>query len=181
MDAASAVLVVEDDADVRTSARLTLAPHIEVIEVLESPEGLEGVLKTRLFDAVLLDMNFAAGERAGRAGLDTLARIQAFDPTIAVVLMTAYGGVTLAVDALKKGAVDFVLKPWRNDALIAAVQAAMGIARTRREAETIRLDTLERSAVERALARHQGNISSAASALGISRAALYRRIAKHGL
>jgi DNA-binding NtrC family response regulator len=89
--------------------------------------------------------------------------------------------VTLAVDALKKGAVDFVLKPWRNDALIAAVQTAMGIARTRREAETIRLDTLERSAVERALARHQGNISSAASALGISRAALYRRIAKHGL
>jgi DNA-binding NtrC family response regulator len=89
--------------------------------------------------------------------------------------------VTLAVESLKQGAVDFVLKPWHNEKLVAAVTAAVAITRNRRSAETLQLDALERNAIERALARHEGNISSAAAALGLSRAALYRRMAKHGL
>jgi DNA-binding NtrC family response regulator len=95
--------------------------------------------------------------------------------------MTAFGGVTLAVEMMKKGAVDFVLKPWRNEKLIAAVLAAANITQTRRKAETQQLDALERSAIERALARHSGNISLTAAALGLSRAALYRRMSKYGL
>jgi DNA-binding NtrC family response regulator len=85
------------------------------------------------------------------------------------------------VEALKRGAADFILKPWRNDKLIAAVSAAANITRSRREKETQHLDAVERSAIERALARHEGNISLAASELGLSRPALYRRMAKHGL
>lgn len=177
----SAVLILEDDADVRRSARLALAGHVEHIELLGTPEALEAALGSNAFEVVLLDMNFVSGERSGAAGLNALARVRAFDPTLAVVLMTAYGGVTLAVDSLKQGAVDFVLKPWRNEKLVAAVTAAAGTTRARRSAENLQLDALERNAIERALARYDGNISSAAAALGLSRAALYRRISRHGL
>jgi two-component system response regulator RegA len=176
----AAVLVVEDDPDVCHSARTALSRHVARVEAIESPARLEDALQSGSFDVVLLDMNFVAGERSGRAGLNALVRIQAFDPALAVVLMTAYGGVVLAVDALKQGAVDFVLKPWRNDKLVEAVTAAARITQSRRCAETLKLDSLERNAVHRSLVVHQGNISSAARALGISRAALYRRMAKHG-
>lgn len=174
------VLVVEDDPDVRRSARVALG-YVANVETIESLALLDDALARTVFDAVLLDMNFVIGQRSGAAGLDGLARVQAFDPTLAVVLMTAYGGVTLAVDALKRGAADFILKPWHNEKLVAAVVAAARLTRTRRKDETLQLDALERSAIERALTRHHGNISSAAAALGISRAALYRRMSKYGL
>jgi len=180
-ETSDSVLVVEDDPDVRRTAQVALGYHVAKVEAIASLDLLEGALAATLFDAVLLDMNFVIGERSGAAGLDGLARVHAFDPTLAVVLMTAYGGVTLAVDALKRGAADFVLKPWHNEKLVAAVTAAAQLTRTRRKEETLQLDALERSAIERALMRHHGNISSAATALGISRAALYRRMSKYGL
>jgi len=181
MSKCGAVLVVEDDADVRNSARIALASFVERVELLSSVDTLDAALAATSYEVVLLDMNFVAGERTGAAGLDALARIQAFDPTLAVVLMTAYGGVSLAVEALKKGAADFVVKPWRNEKLVAAVTGAAAVTRAKREADNLPLDALERAAIERALARHEGNISAAALALGLSRAALYRRMSKYGL
>ena len=176
-----AILIIEDDADVQRAARIALAASCRVIEALDSPVALAGRLEAVSFDAVLLDMNFVVGERSGTAGLDALAKLQELDASLAVVLMTAYGGVSLAVEALKRGATDFVLKPWRNDKLIAAVMAAAASTRRRRAAETLNLDALERGAIERALVQHGGNISLAAAALGLSRPALYRRMSKHGL
>jgi DNA-binding NtrC family response regulator len=181
MSGGATILIAEDDADVLRAARIALMPHGERVETLSTVDGLDEVLASASFDVVLLDMNFVSGERSGGDGLNALARIQAFDPCLSVVLMTAYGGVALAVEALKRGAADFVLKPWRNDKLIAAVTAAATMTRTRREKETQQLDAVERGAIERALARHEGNISLAASELGLSRPALYRRMAKHGL
>lgn len=176
-----AVLIVEDDTDVQHAAHIALAGRCKVLEAVGSPADLDGQLETHNFDVVLLDMNFVAGERSGAAGLDALARLQELDASLAVVLMTAYGGVSLAVEALKRGATDFVLKPWHNDRLIATVLAAAAATRRRRAAETLNLDTLERGAIERALQQHGGNISLAAAALGLSRPALYRRMSKHGL
>ena len=126
-------------------------------------------------------MNFAPGERGGGAGLDWLARFQAADPALSVVLMTTYGGVALAVEALKRGAADFVLKPWRNDALVAAVGAAVERPASGGRAVELNLDDLERRAIERALQLHDGNISHAAATLGLTRPALYRRMERHGL
>jgi two-component system response regulator RegA len=177
----AAILIIENDADVQRAARVALAGSCKIIEVIDGPAQLAGKLETVGFDVVLLDMNFVAGERSGAAGLDTLARLNELDSSLTVVLMTAYGGVSLAVEALKRGATDFVLKPWRNDKLISTVGAAAAITRRRRAAETLNLDTLERGAIERALLQHAGNISLAAAALGISRPALYRRMSKHGL
>jgi two-component system response regulator RegA len=176
----AAVLIVEDDADVQRAARIALAGNCGRIEVLDGPDALAN-FETASFDVALLDMNFVAGERSGTAGLDALGRLQELDAGLAVVLMTAYGGVSLAVEALKRGAADFVLKPWRNDKLIATVLSAAAATRRRRAAETLNLDTLERGTIERALLQHGGNISLAAAALGLSRAALYRRMSKHGL
>ena len=181
MSAGASILIAEDDADVLRAARIALMPFADRVESLSSVDGLDELLTSATFDVVLLDMNFVSGERSGGEGLNALARIRAFDPSLAVVLMTAYGGVALAVDALKRGAADFILKPWRNDKLIAAVAAAANITRSRREKEAPHLDAVERSTIERALARHDGNISLAAAELGLSRPALYRRMAKHGL
>lgn len=182
MNTGAGILIIDDDADVRHAARVALAGEFARVDLLAAPdEGLEVRLVDARYDVVLLDMNFVAGERSGEAGLDTLDRIRSCDSILAVVLMTAYGGVQLAVAALKRGATDFVLKPWHNEKLISTVAAAATATRVRREAEAQTLDQLEKGAIERALARAAGNISVAANSLGLSRPALYRRMSKHGL
>jgi DNA-binding NtrC family response regulator len=182
MNTGSGILIIEDDADVQHAARVVLAGSYARLDLMATPDdGLEARLLDGRYDVVLLDMNFVTGERTGRAGLDTLARIQACDSTLTVVLMTAYGGVQLAVAALKRGAADFVLKPWDNEKLLATVAAAAAATRARRAAEAQTLEQLEKGAIERALGRASGNISVAAASLGLSRPALYRRMSKHGL
>jgi len=173
-------LIVEDDRDVQRAARVALAGHFSAISLIEAPARIEPSLDSET-DVVLLDMNFALGQNSGRDGLNALARIRTLDPALSVVLMTAYGNVTLAVEALKLGAVDFVLKPWRNEELVAAVRSAAERTRTARADRTLDLDALERRAIEQALKIHHGNISSAAESLGLSRPALYRRMSKHGI
>jgi two-component system, response regulator RegA len=174
-----ALLVLDDDADVLKAAAVLLSPGARV-QTAQSPETFFEALAAGGFDAVLLDMNFAPGERDGAAGLDYLARFIEADPSLAIVLMTTYGGVSIAVEALKRGAMDFVLKPWRNEALSAVVAAAVAATRARRT-EGLNLDEMERRTIEQALARHKGNVSQAAMALGLTRPALYRRMARHGL
>ena len=175
-----AFMIVDDDPDVLQAAAMALARAAPRIDTATSPDGLEET--AHAYAAVLLDMNFALGERSGAAGLSCLDRLKAADPALSVVLMTTYGGVALAVEALKRGAVDFVLKPWRNEMLVEVMRAAAALTAERRLAmAALNLDELERRAIVRALALHDGNVSHAATALGLSRPALYRRMAHHGL
>ncbi|MET0497343.1 MAG: sigma-54 dependent transcriptional regulator [Steroidobacteraceae bacterium] len=132
------VIVVDDDPDVLTAARMALT-GVARVESLSSPAELMDALTEASADAVLLDMNFATGAHSGREGLNWLARIGAIDPHISVVLMTAFGGVSLAVESLKSGAVDFVLKPWQNDKLVATIGAAISLAQARREAADLKV------------------------------------------
>jgi DNA-binding NtrC family response regulator len=172
-------LVIDDDADVLEAAQLALMPHAARVEAVSSPEGMAERVAAASYDCVLLDMNYGAGKRGGAEGMALLASIKTADPTLAVVLMTAYGAISLAVEGLKQGADDFLLKPWRNKVLVEAVCRAAERTRSAREPTT--LDVVERSAIARALEHHEGNIAQAATALGLSRPALYRRMAKHGL
>jgi DNA-binding NtrC family response regulator len=175
-----ALLIIDDDADVLKAAAATLARSADRVDTAGSPEG--AAEKAHLYDAVLLDMNFAAGARDGSEGLDTLDRLHEADPALSVVLMTTYGGVALAVQALKRGAADFVLKPWRNEALAETMTTAAALTAERRASgRALNLDELERRAIVRALALYEGNVSHAAQALGLTRPALYRRIERHGL
>jgi len=176
----SAFLLVDDDPDVLKAAAAALVGVADRVDTAASLDGL--VARAHLYDAILLDMNFALGARDGAAGLDTLDRLRQADPALAVVLMTTFGGVALAVQALKRGAADFVLKPWRNEALVEAMRtAAAQTAERRASGAALNLDDLERKAIERALAIHDGNVSHAAAALGLTRPALYRRMERYGL
>ena len=179
MDRLDAVLVIDDKVEVHQAVRLALAPHAARVDAVAAPEAIPDMLASSAYECVLLDMNFAAGERSGREGMAALEAIKASDPSLAVIFMTAYGAVSLAVDGLKRGANDFLLKPWRNEALVAAVRAAA--ARTRAERRDASLDSIEKDAIARALRRHGGNILQAAASLGLSRQTLYRRMEKHGL
>jgi len=173
------LLIVDDDTDVLEAAQLALGNHAMRIDAASSLDAAEDHMRRTAYDCVLLDMNFAAGRRSGAEGIDALDRIGAIDPMVSVVMMTAYGAVTLAVASLKAGAHDFLLKPWKNDALIAAVTDAA--ARTRAMRAPTTLDALERSALIETVQRHKGNLTQAARSLGLSRPSLYRRMAKHGL
>jgi DNA-binding NtrC family response regulator len=179
MEPKPSLLIVDDDADVLEAAQLALWDYAARVDAAGSLDAAEDHLRQAAYDCVLLDMNFATGRRSGSEGINALERIGAIDPMVSVVMMTAYGAVTLAVASLKAGAHDFLLKPWRNDALISAVTTAA--ARTRAMRAPTTLDALERSALIETLHRHKGNVTHTARALGLSRPALYRRMAKHDL
>jgi len=179
MDRLPPLLIVDDDADVRHAAQLALEPHVERSDAVARPDEAAALLVPGRYGCVLLDMNYLAGERSGREGMDALARIREHDPALAVVLMTAFGGVALAVAALKRGAHDFLLKPWRNRDLLAAVRSASEATLVARAGQP--LESLEREAIGKALTHSGGNVAQAAARLGLSRPALYRRMARHGL
>ncbi|HEV6969027.1 MULTISPECIES: sigma-54-dependent transcriptional regulator [Roseateles] len=119
------ILILDDDADVALAARLALR-RLGTVAVRQSPDGLAAALDEFAPDVLLLDMNFAPGASDGAAGLALLREVVARPaPAPAVVVMTAYAEVELAVQALKAGAVDFITKPWANERLVACVQAAL--------------------------------------------------------
>lgn len=132
------ILIVDDDEDILTAGRLLLRRHFEDVETLADPAGIPERLAQADFDAVLLDMNFGPGESSGRQGLEWLARILAIEPNLAVVMITAHGGIDTAVEAMKHGAVDFVAKPWQNEKVVATLSAAVELHQRRVETESLR-------------------------------------------
>ena len=108
MQKSGAVLIVDDDLDVLRAARIALAAEFTTVVTAASVGAIEKELPADL-DVVVLDMNYAVGQHSGQVGLAALARLRERDPALSIVLMTAFGSVALAVEALKHGAVDFVL------------------------------------------------------------------------
>ena len=120
-----AVLIVDDNEDVLTALRLLLQDLAPTVHTARSPAALPTLLRERRYDCVLLDMNFSRDASTGREGLEWLGKVRQLDPDAVVVMITGYGDVDLAVRAMKRGAADFVTKPWSNARLVAAVQAAV--------------------------------------------------------
>ena len=131
-------VVIDDDPDIALAARLALRGLFDRIETLSSPNHLADLMKHEAPDAILLDLNFERGATDGREGLDHLDRIMAADPNAAVVIITAHGAVSVAVNAIKRGASDFVAKPWSNERLAATVRSAAALRLSRIEARTER-------------------------------------------
>ena len=100
---------------------MLLKPDFGLVKTLSSPKLLLAELDTGDYDVVLLDMNFSAGINSGNEGIFWLERILEHKPGLSVVMITAYGDVELAVKAIRLGAVDFVLKPWDNQKLVATI------------------------------------------------------------
>ena len=144
--APSCVLIVDDNEDILTAGRLLLKRHGHEVTTSHRAETIPDLINETSFDAILLDMNFALGERSGREGFHWLERILQYDADAVVVLITAYGSVDVAVEAIKRGATDFIVKPWRNERLLATVKTAVSLRQSRRETETLRSRTKELAA-----------------------------------
>ena len=130
---AERILIVDDDADILTAARLLLKRHFASVTTASHPEQVPPLLLSEApFDVVLLDMNFGVGERSGREGLAWLSRILELDRDTVVISITAYSAVETAVEAIKLGATDFLTKPWQNEKLVATVRAGVELRRSRR-------------------------------------------------
>jgi len=132
------VLIVDDNEDILNAGRLLLKQHLAVVDTEADPERIPELLEAENYDVILLDMNFAKGATSGQEGFAWLRRILDLDPNAVVVLITAYGDVEMAVRAVKEGASDFVLKPWQNEKLLATLNAALSLRRSRTEALTLR-------------------------------------------
>jgi DNA-binding NtrC family response regulator len=132
------ILIVDDDQDILTAGKLLLKRHFSQVMICNSPENIPKLMADNRFDAVLLDMNFSPGESSGTQGYNWLKKILEIDPQSVVVLITAHGGVDVAVEAMKLGATDFVAKPWQNEKLVATLTAAVLLGKTRNEASELR-------------------------------------------
>lgn len=127
------ILIVDDDEDILFSARVWLKKFFTEVITLNSPNKIVTSLQSHQIDVILLDMNFRRGFEDGKEGLYWLSEIKEINKDIPVILMTAYGEVELAVEALKNGATDFILKPWNNEKLYASVNLAVDISRKNRK------------------------------------------------
>ncbi|MDR9415508.1 MAG: sigma-54 dependent transcriptional regulator [Gracilimonas sp.] len=132
------ILVVDDDTDVLNAARLYLKQHVEKVDVETNPKLVPSLMKEYDYDAILLDMNFTEDVSSGEEGFTWLEKILEIDPAMAVVLITAYGDVEKAVQAVKMGASDFVLKPWQNEKLLATVTSAMNLSQSKRDSQRLK-------------------------------------------
>jgi two-component system, NtrC family, response regulator HydG len=120
----ASVLVIDDDLDVLTAVRLLLKPEVKEVVTEKNPENIRSLLAKQSFDVILLDMNFNSSINTGNEGLFWLRKIKELKSTAAVIMITAYGDIDLAIRCLKEGAFDFVVKPWHNEKLVATISDA---------------------------------------------------------
>src|SRR6266480_2282486 len=136
-DAAPRILIADDQVDVLEALRLLLKGEGYRTETVNSPAKVQAALETGEFDVVLMDLNYARDTTSGQEGLDLLARIQGLDSALPVVVMTAWGNVELAVEAMRRGARDFIQKPWDNSRLVAIVRNQVELGRALRKGQRL--------------------------------------------
>jgi len=127
------ILVIDDDQDILLTTKVVLKRSFDFIETETNPERvLPNIIKGG-YDVILLDMNFKTGATSGKEGIELLRRIVKTDPDALVIMITAYGDIDLAVQAMKDGAIDFIVKPWDNKKLLATVANAVRLSASRKE------------------------------------------------
>ena len=144
----SRVLVADDQRDVLEALRILLKAEGLDCETASSPAGALAALEARQYDAVLIDLNYARDTTSGQEGLDLLAKIREVDASLPVIVMTAWGTVDLAVEAMRRGARDFVQKPWENARLLTTLRTQIALGRALRQGERLE--------AENRLLRHEG-------------------------
>jgi DNA-binding NtrC family response regulator len=152
------VLVGDDQPDVLRALRLLLKSEGYRIETASSAAGIVDAIRNTDFDAILMDMNYARGNTSGQEGLDLLSEIQRIDSTLPVVVMTAWSSVELAVEVMRRGARDFVPKPWKNERLLAILRTQIDLGRALRKSRQLEQENV----LLRAESRHALIAESAA-------------------
>ncbi len=136
------ILIADDQADVLAALSLLLKGERFQIESTSSPEGVLRTIETHEFDVVLIDLNYARDTTSGSEGLDLLSRIRSADPTLPVVVMTAWGSVDLAVEAMRRGARDFIQKPWDNARLLAVLRTQVELGEALRRGRRLEAENM---------------------------------------
>jgi two-component system, NtrC family, response regulator HydG len=119
------ILIIDDDTDVLTAVRLLLKTEAKEVVMEKNPENIRSHLYEKKFDVILLDMNFTSAVHTGNEGLFWLRKIKESGSDAAVIMITAYGDIDLAIRSLKEGAADFVIKPWHNEKLLITIKEAL--------------------------------------------------------
>ena len=132
------VLFIDDDNDVLYTARLVLKPFFQKLITINDPEIILEKLSNENFDVIVLDMNFKKGSTSGREGLFWLRKILEFDQDAHVIMNTAYGDITLAIEAMKLGAIDFLVKPWEAEKLLATVLNVFELSQSKKEIDHLK-------------------------------------------
>ncbi len=192
------ILVIDDNQSVLRSLKLVLNGVFQTVVTVPDPKLIPALLQAGDVDVVLLDMNFDSRKLDGEEGLFWLNRINETPNAPAVVLITAFGDIDLAVRSVKLGAEDFVTKPWDNQVLIHKLEAAIEKHRAKQQTETLAaeaialhnqleanqqlsLEELEKKHILEVIDQEHGNLVNAAERLDISRQTLYNKLKKFGM
>lgn len=192
------IAIIDDNRAVLQSLKLVLEGEFSKVTTLTMPNSLPAMMAAGKVDVVLLDMNFSAQKLDGQEGLDWLRFIKNRENPPAVVMITAFGDINLAVNSLKEGAEDFITKPWDNDELVAKLlgairkrgenqaknEKASEADQLRERQESLRqmtLDEVEREHIMEVMKACDGNLAEAARRLDIGRQSLYYKLKKYGL
>jgi DNA-binding NtrC family response regulator len=132
------ILIVDDNEDLLKAARIFLKRNFKQVDIEKTPDSIPALLKNENYDVILLDMNFTKDVSSGHEGFLWLEKILEIDPSAVVILITAYGDVQMAVKAIKEGAMDFILKPWENERLLATVNSAMQLRKSKLEVNDLK-------------------------------------------
>ncbi|QDH81284.1 sigma-54-dependent Fis family transcriptional regulator [Echinicola soli] len=134
------ILIVDDNKSILNALEFLLEGEYAYITAISNPNKITGMGDMSSYDAVLLDMNFSAEVNTGNEGLYWLRQIKGKAPELPVIMITAYGDMDLAIKSLKEGAVDFVLKPWDNQKLLATLRSAFQLGQSRKEVKNLKKD-----------------------------------------
>ena len=127
------ILIIDDDEDVLLSAKLLLKKQFEKVITRNNPKEINQIISKEDIDVIVLDMNYRIGFNDGKEGIYWLKHILSINPQMVIILMTAYGEVELAVNAIKMGAFDFILKPWSNEKFLATINAALVLSNSNKK------------------------------------------------
>lgn len=125
------ILVLDDDREILTTLKILLGSRFSFVEICEKPDRISSLMEAKHYDVILLDMNFTSALNTGNEGLYWLDRIRTKSSDQLVIMITAYGNVDQAVDCMKKGAHDYILKPWENERMSTTISGAVELSRTR--------------------------------------------------
>jgi len=150
------IFVADDQRDVLESLRLLLKSEGYATETFANPESLLGALRERTADAVLMDLNYTRDTTSGDEGLDAVGKIRAFDANTPIVLMTAWGTIGLAVEGMRRGAQDFIEKPWDNERLLTVLRNQVALGRALQRARALEAENRELAGSSEALIAESG-------------------------
>ncbi len=190
------ILIIDDNQSVLRTLKLVLNGVFKTVVTVPDPQLIPALLQAGDVDVVLLDMNFDARKLDGEEGLFWLNRINEIPNAPAVVLITAFGDIDLAVRSVQQGAEDFITKPWDNQTLIQKLEAAITKHHAKQQTATLAaeavslhnqieanqqlsLDELEKKHILEIVDQEHGNLVNAAERLGISRQTLYNKLKKY--